>query len=53
VDVDADENPHFTNTREPKFIFFPNCNWYIRVVLLYVMAACVRSNKRYSNPVAY
>ena len=28
-------------------------NWYICVVLLYVIAACVMSNKRYSNPLAY
>jgi len=34
-------------------IVFPDSNWYISVVLLYVIAAGVRSNKRYSNPVAY
>ena len=34
-------------------IVFPDNNWYISVVLLYVIAAGVRSNKRYSNPVAY
>jgi len=28
-------------------------NWYTSVVLRYVIAACVRSNKRYSNPLAY
>ena len=51
----ADENPHFTHTCKLKFIF-PDSNWYISVVfvvLLYVTAACVRSNKRYSNPLAY
>jgi len=37
---------------KPKFIF-PDSNWYISVVLLYVIAACVRSNKRYSIPLAY
>ena len=31
-------------------LFSPDSNWYISVVLLYVIAACVRSNKRYSNP---
>ena len=39
-------------TRQPKFVF-PDSNWYISVVLLYVIAAGVRSNERYSNPVAY
>jgi len=34
-------------------IVFPDSNWYISVVLLYVIAAGVRSNKLYSNPVAY
>jgi len=34
-------------------LFFPDSNWYISVVLLYVIAARVRSNKRYSNPLAY
>jgi len=34
-------------------IVFRDSNWYISVVLLYVIAAGVRSNKRYSNPVAY
>jgi len=34
-------------------IVFPDSNWYISVVLLYVIAAGVRSNKRYSNLVAY
>ena len=34
-------------------LFFPDSNWYISVVLLYVIAACVRSNERYSNRLPY
>jgi len=34
-------------------LFFPDRNWYISVVLLYVIAAFVWSNKRYSNPLAH
>jgi len=34
-------------------LFFPDSNWYISVVFLYVIAAGVKLNKRYSNPVAY
>ena len=49
-----DENPHFTHIRANlSLIVFPDSNWYISLVLLYVIAADVRSNKRYSNPVAY
>ena len=42
----------FTHTRKLS-LFFPDSNWYISVVLLYVIAACVRSNKHHSNPLAY
>jgi len=34
-------------------LFFPDSNWYISVVLLYVIAGCVSSNKRYSNFLVY
>jgi len=30
-------------------LFFPDSNWYISVVLFYVIGACVTTNKRYSN----
>ena len=50
ADVAADENPHFTHLHAN---LFTDSNWYISVVLLYVIAAGVRSNKHYSNPVAY
>jgi len=54
ADVAADENPHFTHIHANlSLVVFPDSNWYISVVLLYVIAAGVRSNKRYSNPVAY
>jgi len=56
ADVAADFHPqqHFTHIRANfSLIVFPDSDWYISVVLLYVIAAGVRSNKRYSNPVAY
>ena len=54
MDVAADKNPHFTHIHANlSLIVFPDSNWYIRVVLLYVIAAGVRLNKRYSNNVAY
>jgi len=54
VDVAADENLHFTHIHANlSLIVFPDSNWYISVVLLYVIAAGARSNKRCSNPVAY
>jgi len=34
-------------------LFFPDSNRHISVMLLYVIVACVRSNKCYSNPLAY
>jgi len=48
----ADENP-LLPTHANLSLFFPDSNWYISIVLLYVIAACVRSNKRYYNPLAY
>ena len=54
MDVAADENPHFTHLHTNlSLIVFPDSNWYISVVLLYVIVAGVRSNKRYSNPVTH
>ena len=40
-------------TRANQSLFFPDSNWYISVVLFCVIAACVMSNKRYSNVLAY